>query len=160
MSEPKAVPRRMGFHDAARSLRVGKSPVTLAEINWRTSPVPKNDMMLAKANNATASATKLIPSAILSRLKVKRCTPESRSLPTVPSTNPSTAMEMVVSVEALEITETETNAMMIIAAYSAEPKLRATSASTGENRARTTMLTQPAKNEERAEVQSAGPARP
>jgi hypothetical protein len=126
----------------------------------RVSFEPSCETIWVKAKSPTARATKLIPSAIVPMPKVKRCTPESRSVPKVPSSKPSTAIEIVVRVEPLEITETATSARTIIAAYSAEPKLNATAERIGENSAMTTTATQPAKNEPSAEMQSAGPALP
>ena len=78
----------------------------------------------------------------------------------MPSSNPSTAMEMVISVDPLEMTETATRASTIIAAYSADWKLSATRDRIGEKSAITMTLTHPAKKDPMAEMNNAGPARP
>src|SRR5579863_3045262 len=82
------------------------------------------------------------------------------SVPTVPSSRPSTAMDIVVTASSLVMTDTATSAITIIEAYSTGPKLCATTASGGENSAMIATPTQPAKNEASAAMQSAGPARP
>src|ERR1700726_2763731 len=69
-------------------------------------------------------------------------------------------MALVVNIELLDSTEAVISAMTIIEVYSGAPNSSAASASSGENSAMTTTLTQPAKNEPSAEMQSAAPARP
>src|SRR5882757_10676748 len=91
---------------------------------------------------------------------VNRMSPVETSVPTVPSNKPKTAIEIVVTADSLVMTDTATRAMTIIEAYSTGPKLCATTAKGGEKKPMIPTLTQPAKNEPKAETQSAGPARP
>ena len=90
----------------------------------------------------------------------KRCTPELASVPTTPSSRPSSTIAIALSSEPCASTIAPTRPNTISEKYSEGPNFSATSASGGANIATTTVATQPAKNEPIAAVASAGPARP
>ena len=106
------------------------------------------------------SATKLRPSAISGMSKVKRWVPVSTSLPTSPSSRPSTIMVKALSSEPLASATEATRPSTISEKYSAGPNLSATSASGGAASTSRNVATVPAKKEPSAAVASAGPARP
>ena len=117
----------------------------------RISPRPKTPML---------SATKFSPSAISGMSKVKRWVPVSTSLPTSPSSRPSTIMVKALSSEPLASATEATRPSTISEKYSAGPNWSATSASGGAASTSRTVATVPAKKEPSAAVASAGPARP
>ena len=117
----------------------------------RISPSPKTPML---------SATKLSPSAISGMSKVKRWVPVSTSLPTRPSSRPSTIIVKALSSEPLASATEATRPSTISEKYSAGPNFSATSASGGAASTSRKVATVPAKKEPRAAVASAGPARP
>ena len=107
-----------------------------------------------------AMTTKPMPSVSSGMSKLKRATPEFTSVPTRPSSRPSTIMAMALSSEPEASTTAPIRPRTISEKYSAGPNLKANSVSGGANAARISVPTQPAKNEPRPAAASAGPARP
>ena len=106
-------------------------------------------MISPSPNTPMDSATKLSPSAISGRSKVKRGVPVSTSVPTRPSSRPSTIMVKALSSEPEASATEATRPSTISEKYSAGPNCSATLASGGANSARITVATEP--GEERAQ---------
>ena len=92
--------------------------------------------------------------------KVKRGTPELTSVPTMPSSRPSTIMASALSSEPEASTTAPMRPRIMSEKYSAGPNLKATSVNGTAKAARISVPTQPAKNEPRPAAASAGPALP
>ena len=103
---------------------------------------------------------KLRPSASPDAPKVKRDMPELTSVPTMPTSRPSTIIAIVLSSEPCASTAAAISAMHISEKYSGAPNLSAISARGGPSSAIRIVPTVPAKNEPIAAMASAGPARP
>ena len=107
-----------------------------------------------------AITTKPMPSVSSGMSKLKRATPEFTSVPTMPSSRPSTIIATALSSEPEASTTAPIRPSTISEKYSAGPNLKASSVSGGAKAARISVPTQPAKNEPRPAAASAGPARP
>ena len=93
--------------------------------------------------------------------KVKRGTPELTSVPTSPSSRPSTIMPIALSSEPCASTTAATRPSTISEKYSAGPNCSATLGERRrEQRDQQRARREPAKNEPSAAIASAGPARP
>ena len=92
--------------------------------------------------------------------KLKRWTPLLTSVPTMPSSRPSTTMAIDFIMSPCANTAAATRPISMSAKYSGAPNFSATSASGGPNSAINSVPTVPAKNEPMAAIASAGPARP
>ena len=119
--EPSAVPRRTGPMIRLKSALDSIRPLTCLTMTERVcscsrlrriSPSPKTPML---------SATKLSPSAISGMSKVKRWVPVSTSLPTRPSSRPSTIIVKALSSEPLASATEATRPSTISEKYSAGP---------------------------------------
>ena len=159
-TEPRPVPRSTGPITRRKSSLVSHSPLTLLTITLRVCSCSRFRMISPSPNTPIASATKLSPSAISGRSKVKRGVPVSTSVPTRPKSRPRTIMVNALSSEPLASATEATRPKTISEKYSAGPNSSATLASGGANSARITVATEPAKNEPRAAVAKAWPALP
>jgi hypothetical protein len=92
--------------------------------------------------------------------KLKRRAPEFTSVPTRPSSRPSTTIAIALTSDPRASTTAAIRPQTISEKYSAGPNCSATAASGGAANAISKVETQPAKNEARAAMPSAGPARP
>ena len=90
----------------------------------------------------------------------KRGAPELTSVPTMPSSRPSTIIAIALSSEPCASTTAPIRPSTISEKYSAGPNLSASSDSGGANAATSSVATVPAKNEPSAAIASAAPARP
>ncbi len=108
----------------------------------------------------TEIGTKSMPSISVGQSKVKRPSPVLTSMPTIPSSRPTSAIASALRIEPLAITTTPIRPSVIKAQYSGAPKDFPTSASGGAARQMTSVDTTPANSETSAAVVSAGPARP
>ncbi len=86
--------------------------------------------------------------------------PELTSVPTMPSSRPSTIIAIALTSEPLASTTAAISPSTISEKYSAGPNFSATSASGGANAATTSVAKVPAMNEPIAATASAVPARP
>ena len=86
--------------------------------------------------------------------------PEFTSVPTTPSSSPSTIMPTALSSEPEASTTAPISPSTMSEKYSAGPKWMAISARGGAKAARISVPAQPAKNEPMPAAASAGPARP
>ena len=86
--------------------------------------------------------------------------PELTSVPTMPSSSPSTTIAIALSSVPCASTTAPISPSTISEQYSAGPNLSATDDNGGENAAIITVATQPAKNEPSAAIASAAPASP
>jgi hypothetical protein len=107
-----------------------------------------------------AMVTKPMPSVSSGMSKLKRATPEFTSVPTRPSSRPSTIMATALSSEPEASTTAPIRPSTISAKYSAGPNLKASSVSGGAKAARISVPTQPAKKDQGPPRQAQGPARP
>lgn len=107
-----------------------------------------------------ATTTKPIPSVNSMRSKLKRAHPESTSVPTLPSSRPSVTIASDLTISPWASTAAATKPISISEKYSGELNLRAISAIGGPNNAISIVQKVPAKNEPRAAIASATPARP
>jgi hypothetical protein len=107
-----------------------------------------------------AITTKPMPSVSSGMSKLKRATPEFTSVPTMPSSKPSTIIATALSSEPEASTTAPIRPRIISEKYSAGPNLKANSVSGGAKAARISVPTQPAKKEPRPAAARAGPARP
>ena len=117
-------------------------------------------MISAKPNTPMATATKPMPSDSSGMSKVKRATPELTSVPTRPSSSPSTIIAIALISEPSASTTAAIRPSTISEKYSAGPNLNASSTSGPASAARISVPTVPAKNEPSAAIASAAPARP
>ena len=117
-------------------------------------------MISAKPNTPMATMAKSMPSCSSGTPKSKRATPELTSVPTMPSSRPRMIIAIALGSEPEASTTAPTRPRHISEKYSAGPNLKATSASGGAKAASSSVATQPAKNEPRAAMASAAPARP
>ena len=117
-------------------------------------------MISAKPNTPMATVTKPMPSASSGTSKLKRATPELTSVPTSPSSRPSTIIAMALISEPEASTTAPISPSTIREKYSAGPNLNASSTIGRASAARTSVPTVPAKNDPSAAIASAEPARP
>ena len=101
-----------------------------------------------------------MPSVSSGTSKLKRATPEFTSVPTSPSSSPSTTIATALSSEPEASTTAPIRPSVMRAKYSAGPNMKATSVSGAAKAARMRVPTQPAKNEPSPAAASAGPALP
>jgi hypothetical protein len=92
--------------------------------------------------------------------KLKRATPEFTSVPTNPSSRPSTIIAIALISEPPASTTAPINPSTISEKYSAGPNLNASSTIGSASAATMSTPTVPAKNDPSAAVASAAPARP
>ena len=107
-----------------------------------------------------ATTTKPMPSVSSMMSKLKRAMPESMSVPTMPSSRPSATIASDLTMSPWASTAAATRPISISEKYSGASNFSAISASGGPNSAIISVQTVPAKNEPRAAIASAGPARP
>ena len=117
-------------------------------------------MISPTPNTPIASTAKSMPSESALMSKVKRCAAVWPSVPTSPSSSPSTIMAMALTTEPCASTTAATRPSTISAKYSGAPNDCPTRASGGASVAITAVATVPAKNEASAAMVSAAPARP
>ena len=96
-------------------------------------------MISAKPNMPIATATKPMPSVSSDMPKLKRATPEFTSVPTRPSSSPSTIIAIALMSEPCASTTAAIRPSTISEKYSAAPNFSATSASGGANSAMRTV---------------------
>ena len=160
-NEPIAVPRTTAGAARLSSVAVGiRVPTRLVNTSRLTARLSRFAMISPKPKIPIAIATKGRPSASSGMPKVKRSAPELTSVPIMPSIRPSATIANALITEPLASTTAAIRPTTISAKYSVAPKWNATSASIGAKAAIRKVATQPAKNEPRAAMLSAAPARP
>ena len=117
-------------------------------------------MISAKPNNPIATVTTPMPSVSSGMPKANRATPELTSVPTMPSSRPTTIIAIAFSSEPCASTTAPIRPSTISEKYSAGPNLSASSDSGIATDATRIVATVPAKNEPRAAIVSAAPACP
>jgi hypothetical protein len=158
--EPSSVPRATAGAACLNSRPFGSSEPTLLAMTSRRSAFSTLAMISANPNTPIATATKSIPSVSSGMSKEKRATPEFTSVPTMPSSRPSTIIAIALSKEPDASTTAPISPTTISEKYSAGPNLNASSVSGGANAATSTVAKQPATKEPIAAMPSAAPARP
>ncbi len=117
-------------------------------------------MISPTPNTPIASTANSMPSESLVRSKVKRCAAVCPSVPTSPSSSPSTIMAIAFTTEPCASTTAAIKPSTISAKYSGAPNDCPMRASGGASIAIIAVATVPAKNEASAATASAEPARP
>ncbi|MCY1241895.1 hypothetical protein D9M72_548210 [compost metagenome] len=158
--EPSTVPRSTAGIMRLKSSLFGNRPVTRSVKVSRCSFCSRLAMISANPNKPIASAVMLMPSVSSGTSKEKRAAPELTSVPTRPSSSPSTIIATAFTSEPDASTTAPISPSTIREKYSAGPNLNASSDSGVANAARISVATLPAKNEPMPAVASATPARP
>ena len=117
-------------------------------------------MISANPNSPIATLTTPMPSVSSGMPKAKRATPELTSVPTIPSSSPSTIIAIAFSTDPCASTTAPISPRIISEKYSAGPNFSASSESGMATVATMTVATVPAKNEPSAAIDSAAPAWP
>ncbi len=159
-SEPRAVPRIAGMTEALNSAQLGSRRPTFFVNTSRCSRCSRFAMISPKPNMPIAITASSMPSDSSGISKLKRATPEFTSVPIIPSSSPSTTMASALRNDPCASTTAAIRPSTISAKYSAGPNLNAISESGGANAASRKVATVPAKNDPKAAIASAGPARP
>ena len=117
-------------------------------------------MISAKPNTPIAMLVNPMPSASSGMSNVMRPAPVSRSEPTIDISSPVTTIATALTTDPFASTTAKIRPSTISEKYSAGPNSRARPVSGAPSAATSTVATQPAKNEPRAAMASAAPARP
>ena len=123
-ADPSAVPRRIGADMRLKSSLVGIRPVTFFTITERVDSCSRLAMISPMPNMPMATITKPMPSASSGKPKVKRAEPEFTSVPTMPSSRPSTIMPSACRSEPCASTIEATRPSTISEKYSARTELQ------------------------------------
>ncbi|OJU36891.1 MAG: hypothetical protein BGN94_04135 [Rhizobiales bacterium 68-8] len=153
------MPRSAGIHERRKSSRVGHSRPIISVV-MRTDGFSRLVMISRTPNRPIASATNSMPSVSSIMPKVKRRSPELMSVPTMPSSRPSSTIATALIGEPCASTTAAIRPNTISEQYSAGWKLSATSVSGGVNSTMTQVAIVPARNEPSAATASAAPALP
>ena len=132
----------------------------LSVISTRFSRCAKLFIISARPNTPIATTAKSMPSCSSGILKSKRATPEFTSVPTIPINRPRIIIQIAFANDPEASTTAPIKPKHISEKYSAGPNLKATSVNGGAKAANRTVATQPAKNEPKAAMDRAAPARP
>ncbi len=117
-------------------------------------------MISANPKSPIATLTTPRPSVSSGTPKAKRAAPELTSVPTMPSSRPSTIIAIAFNTEPCASTTAPIRPSTISEKYSAGPNFSASSESGVATVATKTVATEPAKNDASAAVASAAPAWP
>ena len=155
------MPRSTASHERRKSSAVGHSRVIFSVTTERCSAGrARFEMISPTPKMPMASVATSMPSVKSRMPKVKRCPPVLPSVPTSPTSRPSTIMATALSTEPCASTTAATSPSSISEKYSGAPNDWPMRASGGAKPAISAVAIEPAKNDAIAATASAAPARP